>query len=87
MRAMEDPDLPKQHHGHPAPLSLTDVRPKRKEKRLNISPRDIGAHRMGKDGFEGSSVRSSHRRNGTTPRYHPQVQAWNELPTRQGAND
>ena len=60
MRAMEDPDLPKQHHGHPAPLSLTDVRPKLNEKRLNITPLDIDPYWMGKDGLQGSVVLSSH---------------------------
>ncbi len=56
---MEDPDLAKQHHGHPAPLSLTDFSPKLNEKRLNISPLDIGANWMGKDGFQGNGIKLS----------------------------
>ncbi len=62
MGTMEDPDLPKEHHSDPAALSLTDVRPKRNEKRLNIPPRDIGADGMGKERFQGSLVLSVHRR-------------------------
>ena len=57
---MEDPDFSKQHHGNPTALSLTDVRPKLNEKRLNITPLDIGAYWMGKDGLQGSLVLSSH---------------------------
>ena len=45
---MEDPDLSEKHHGDPASLSLTDVRPKLNEKRLNITPLDIGPYWMGK---------------------------------------
>jgi hypothetical protein len=60
MRAMEDPDLSEKHHGDPAPLSLTDVRPKLNEKRLNITPLDMSAYGMGKDGFQGSLVLSCH---------------------------
>ena len=51
MRTMEDPDLSEKHHGDPASLSLTDVRPKLNEKRLNITPLDIGPYWMGKDGL------------------------------------
>ena len=60
MRTMEDPDLSEKHHGDPAALSLTDVRPKLNEKRLNITPLDIGPYGMGKDGLQGSLVLSSH---------------------------
>ena len=60
MRTMEDPDLSEKHHGHPASLSLTDVRPKLNEKRLNITPLDIGPYWMGKDGLQGSLMLSSH---------------------------
>jgi hypothetical protein len=60
MRTMEDPDLSEKHHGDPASLSLTDVRPKLNEKRLNITPLDIGPYWMGKDGLQGSLVLSSH---------------------------
>jgi hypothetical protein len=45
MGTMEDPDLPKEYHRDPAALSLTDVRPKLNEKRLNIPPRDIRLYR------------------------------------------
>ena len=60
MRTMEDPDLSEKHHGNPAPFSLTDIRPKLNEKRLNITPLDIGAYWMSKDGLQGSLVLSSH---------------------------
>ena len=60
MRTMEDSDLSEKHHGDPASLSLTDVRPKLNEKRLNITPLDIGPYWMGKDGLQGSLVLSSH---------------------------
>ena len=60
MRTMEDPDLSEKHHGDPAALSLTDVRPKLNEKRLNITPLDIGPYWMGKEGLQGSLVLSSH---------------------------
>jgi hypothetical protein len=60
MWTMEDPDLSEKHHGDPASLSLTDVRPKLNEKRLNITPLDIGAYWMGKNGLQGSLVLSSH---------------------------
>ena len=50
---MEDPDLPEQHHRDPATLPLTDVSPKLNEQCLDITPRDIGPNRMGKDGFQG----------------------------------
>jgi hypothetical protein len=60
MWTMEDPDLSKKHHGDPASLSLTDVRSKLNEKRLNITPLDIGPYWMGKDGLQGSLVLSSH---------------------------
>jgi hypothetical protein len=60
MRTMEDPDLSEKHHGDPAAFSLTDVRPKLNEKRLNITPLDIGTYWMGKDGLQGSLVLSSH---------------------------
>jgi hypothetical protein len=59
---MEDPDLSEKHHGDPASLSLTEVRPQLNEKRLNITPLDIGPYRMGKDGLQGSLVLSSHRK-------------------------
>ncbi len=49
MWAMEDPDLPKKHHSDPTALSLTDLRPKFYEQRLNITPLDIGAYWTGKD--------------------------------------
>jgi len=51
MRTMEDPDFSEKHHGDPAALSLTDIRPKLNEKRLNITPLDIGPYWMGKDGL------------------------------------
>ena len=57
---MEDPDLSEKHHGDPTPLALTDVRPKLNEKRLNITPLDIGPDWMGKNGLQGSLVLSSH---------------------------
>ena len=57
---MENPNLSEKHHGNPASLSLTDVRPKLNEKRLNITPLDIGPYWMGKDGLQGSLVLSSH---------------------------
>ena len=57
---MEDPHLSAKHHGDPAALSLTDVRPKLNEKRLNITPLDIGPYWMGKDGLQGSLVLSSY---------------------------
>jgi hypothetical protein len=60
MWTMEDPDLSEQHHGDPAALALTDVRPKLNEKRLNITPLDIGPSWMGKDGLQSSMVLSSH---------------------------
>jgi len=60
MRTMEDPDLSEEHHGDPASLSLTDVRPKLNEKCLNITPLDIGPYGMGKDGLQGSLMLSSH---------------------------
>jgi len=60
MRTMENPNLSEKHHGDPASLSLTDVRPKLNEKRLNITPLDIGPYWMGKDGLQGSLVLSSH---------------------------
>jgi hypothetical protein len=60
MRTMEDPDLSEKHHGDPASLSRTDVRPKLNEKCLDITPLDIGAYWMGKDGLQGSLVLSSH---------------------------
>jgi hypothetical protein len=60
MRTMENPDLSKKHYGDPAALSLTDVCPKFNEKRLNITPLDIGTYWMGKDGLQGSLVLSSH---------------------------
>jgi hypothetical protein len=57
---MEDPDLSEKHHSDPAALSLTDVCPKLGEKRLNITPLDIGPYGMGKDGLQSSLVLSSH---------------------------
>ena len=57
---MEDPNLSEKHLGDPAFLSLTDVRPKLNEKRLNITPLDFGPYWMGKDGLQGSLVLSSH---------------------------
>jgi hypothetical protein len=60
MGTMEDPDLSEKHHGDPTSLALTDVRPKFNEKRLNITPLDIGPYRMGKDGLQSSLVLSSH---------------------------
>ena len=51
MRTMEDPDLSEKHHGDPASLSLTDVRPQLNKKRLNITPLDIGTYGTGKDGL------------------------------------
>jgi len=73
MRAMENPNLPEKHHSDPAALSLTDFRPKLNEKCLDITPLDIGTHWMGKDGFQGYSVLSSHTENGTTMRYYLQA--------------
>jgi hypothetical protein len=73
MRAVEDPDLPKEHHRDPAALSLTDVCPKLDEQCLKITPRNISPDRMGKDGYQSSLVPSSHRENGTTMRYYSQV--------------
>jgi hypothetical protein len=70
---MEDPDLSEQHDSDPAALALTDLSPKLNEQRLDITPRDSGPHGMRKDGFQGSSVRSSHRENGTTLRYYWQA--------------
>ena len=69
---MEDSDLSEKHHGYPAALSRTDFRPKLHEKRLNITPLNIGAYWMGKDGLQGSSVLSFHVENGTTMRYYLQ---------------
>ena len=60
MWTMEDPDLSEKHHGHPASLSLTDVRPKLNEKRLHITPLDIGPCWMSKDGLQCSLVLPSH---------------------------
>ena len=83
---MEDPDLSEKHHGDPASLSLTDVRPKLNEKRLNLTPLDIGTYWMGKDGLQGSLVLSSHVKmvllSGTIhkPRF------LSESPIQQGAN-
>lgn len=62
MWTMEDPDLSEKHYGNPTSLSLTDVRPKLNEKCLDITPLDIGAYWMGKDGLQGSLVLSSHVR-------------------------
>jgi hypothetical protein len=73
MRTMEDPDLSEQHHRDPAALALTDLSPKLNEKRLDSTPRDIGPDRMRKEGFQGSSVHSSHTENGTTLRYYWQA--------------
>ena len=60
MWTMEDPDFSEKHHGDPASLSLTDVRPKLHEKRLNITPLNIGPYWMGKEGLQGSLALSSH---------------------------
>ena len=57
---MEDPNLSEKHHGDPASLSLTDLRPKLNEERLNITPLDIEPYWMGKDGLQGSLMLSSH---------------------------
>jgi len=65
MRAMEDPNLSKKHDSDPTPLSLTDFRPKLNEKRFNITPGDIGAYWVGKDGLQGSLVLPFHI--GTVP--------------------
>jgi hypothetical protein len=73
MRAVEDPDLPEEHHRDPAALSLTDFRPKLYEQCFDSTPWDIGTDWMGKDGFQGSSVRSSHGENGTAIRYYSQA--------------
>jgi hypothetical protein len=73
MRAMEDPDLPEKHHSDPAAFSLTNFRPKLNEQCLNITPLDIRPNWMGKDGFQGSSMPSSHTENGTTIRYYSQA--------------
>ena len=73
MRAMEDPDLSEKYHSDPATLSLTDVRPKLNEKGLDITPLDIGTDGVGKDGFQGSAILSSHRENGTTMQYYLQA--------------
>jgi hypothetical protein len=70
---MKDPDLSEQHHRDPTALALTDLSPKLDEKRLDSTPGDSGSDRMRKDGFQGSSVRSSHRENGTTVRYYWQA--------------
>ena len=70
---MEDPDLPEEHYSDPAALSLTDFRPKLCEKCLDSTPVDIGTDWMGKDGFQGSSVRSPHGENGTAIRYYLQA--------------
>ena len=51
MRTMEDPDLSEQHHRDPTALALTELSPKLNEKRLNITPLDIGTYWMGKDGL------------------------------------
>ena len=59
---MEDPDLSEKHHSNATSFSLTDVRPKLNEKCLDITPLDIGAYWMGKDGLQGSLVLSSHGR-------------------------
>ncbi len=40
---------PKKHHSDPTALSLTDLRSKFDEQRLNITPLDIGAYWTGKD--------------------------------------
>ena len=52
---MENLNLSKKHHHYPAALSLADFRPEFGEKPLDITPMDIAAHWMGKDGFQGSS--------------------------------
>jgi hypothetical protein len=70
---MEDSHLSEKHHSNPAPLPLTDFCPEFNEKGLDITPLDIGADWMGKDGFQGSPVLSSHTENGTTRRYYPQA--------------
>ena len=60
MRTMEDPDLSEKHHGDPTSLSLTDIRTKLNEKRLNITPLDIGPYWLSTDSLQGSVVLSSH---------------------------
>jgi hypothetical protein len=70
---MEDPHLLEKYHRDPAALSLTDVCPKLNEQCLKITPRNIGPDRVGKDGFQGSLVPSSHRENSTTMRYYSQA--------------
>ena len=85
MWAMEDQDLLDKHHGYPATLLVTDFSPKLNQKRLNITPLDIGADWMGKDGFQGPLVLSFHVKDGTTIRYHLQGKALRELPTLHGA--
>lgn len=70
---MEDPDLPEQHHSDPAALSRTDFRPELNEQGFDLTPREIGTDWMGKDGFQGSAVLSSHTKNGTMMRYYSQA--------------
>ena len=53
---MEDPNLVEKHHGYPATFTLTDFCPELNEKRLNITPLNIGADWMGKDGLQDSLV-------------------------------
>jgi hypothetical protein len=69
---MEDENLAEKHYSHPAALSLTYFRPKLNEQCLNITPLNIGTDWMGKYGFQGPSVPSSHMKNGTTIRYYSQ---------------
>jgi hypothetical protein len=52
MRPMEGPNLSEQHYHDPAALALTDLSPKLKEQRLDITPGDRGSDRMRKDGFQ-----------------------------------
>jgi hypothetical protein len=70
---MEDTDLPEKYPSNPAALALTDFRPELNEKGLDITPRDSCPDWMGKYGFQGSAVLSSHTENGTTSRYYPQA--------------
>ena len=70
MRTMEDPHLPEKYYRDPAALALTDFSPKLNEKRRNITPLDISTDWMRKDGFQDSTVPSSHTEHGTTMRYY-----------------
>lgn len=57
MRPVEDSHLSEENDGQPASFSLADLGSQLDEEGFDVPPLDVGARRVGKDGFEGPPVR------------------------------